>query len=170
MPALGPRTLISAQPRAVSPCPSNAVGCQALAPPQPCFAWPWALLIPVCWLTAWLDLGPASSPGTCLMTWARGCLPWPALIPCWGQWDRLWLAGLCPASCGIACGSWLPTPEGAAGPCCTLSYHPPEQFVAVLHCEKVCPPPSLNLPCSILFSILHELGEHHFPFFFAVVF
>lgn len=68
--------------------------CLTMGPPHPrlltnCLTWPWS-----CPITSNLpdDVGSGLPPLACL-------------IPSWGQWDRAWLVGLCPASCGTACGS-----------------------------------------------------------------
>lgn len=106
-----------------------------------CLAWAWTCCITrTCQITrAW----PAS-PG---LPWflARGS----GMGPVWGS-----------LPCQLWYWTWLQAshPWGSSWPLCTLSYRPPEQSVAMLHCEKVCPAPLLNLPwwiwtyCFIFYS------------------
>lgn len=99
-----------------------------------------------------------------LPTWSSTCLegisglngpghcplgPQPPLPCCWWQ-DRPWLVRPCPASCGMALGCWLPTPGEQLALILAWCYCSPEQSASVLHCEKVCPVPTLSPSCCIL--------------------
>lgn len=103
-----------AQFRAISPCPSNAIGCQAQAAARPCLAV--CLPDPSVLAGSWLGLASAASPELCCLElfWAAfPGLSWflaqgSGMGPGWGSlpcllWNRTWLLAS--------------TTEGAAGPC-----------------------------------------------------
>lgn len=56
----------------------------------------------------WLHLGPGSSSRTHALVCHQLPTP-PALLPRWGQWDRLWLDRLCPCKLGYY--TWLVAPH-----------------------------------------------------------